>query len=231
MNKEGLRPDLNSLDVLISLADLYVENGLLEEAKDLLKTAIEENNEAIKPYISLSKIYISQGKKKEAIEILKRAFKIDSENKEIKELLNSLKEETIKEVKEAKKEKAPKPKIGGESLTEILDKLTKIKGIIGVLVVDDIGALIEGKVELPIDKESAGAIISSIFDKIQYSAFDLKIGEVSKVLLELPGGNIMVFGSKNLRFIIMTNKNVLLGELENILIEAFDKTLRFLGVE
>ena len=76
MNEKGLRPDINSLDVLISLADLYVENGLIDEAKDLLKTAIEENKEEIKPYSMLSKIYINQGEEKEATEVLKSAMKI-----------------------------------------------------------------------------------------------------------------------------------------------------------
>ena len=164
MNEEGLRPDVNSLDVLISLADPYVENGLIDEAKELLKTAIKENKGKIKPYSILSKIYISQGEEKEAFEVLKSAMKINPENKEIKQLLESLK---LGEEKEYKTEKVKKTKVElGGSLNDLLENLLKVKGIVGVLVVDDIGALIEANIELPMERESTGAIISSIYDKI-----------------------------------------------------------------
>ncbi len=228
MNEKGLRPDINSLDVLISLADLYVENGLIDEAKDLLKTAIEENKEEIKPYSMLSKIYINQGEEKEAAEVLKSAMKINPEDKEINKLLKSLKLEKDVDTKEKKKKSRSKL---GDSLDEVLNNLFQVKGIIGVLIVDDIGALIEAKLELPLEKESTGAIISSIFDKIRFSSPDLKLGNINRVFFELPGGNIMVLGSKSLRFIVLTAKNILIGEVDNILTEAFRKTVELLGVE
>ena len=229
MNEEGLRPDVNSLDVLISLADLYVENGLIDEAKELLKTAIKENREKIRPYSILSKIYISQGEEKEAFEVLKSAMEISPENKEIKQLFESLKLGKIKEYKTEIK-KRTKVELGG-SLDDVLGNLLKVKGIVGVLVVDDIGALIEANLELPMERESTGAIISSIYDKIRFSSPDLGLGTVSKVFFELPGGNIIVLGSKSLRFIVLTTKNILIGGLEGILSEAFRKTIELLGVE
>jgi predicted regulator of Ras-like GTPase activity (Roadblock/LC7/MglB family) len=233
LNEKGLRPDVNSLDVLISLADLYVENGLIDEAKDLLKTAIKENKGEIKPYSMLSKIYISQGEEKEAAITLKDAMKISPENKEIKQLLESLKIEEGKEVikEEIKKEKKLTKLKLGNSLGEILNNLLKVKGIIGVLIVDDIGALIEAKIELPMERESTGAIISSIYDKIKFSSPDLELGTVSKVFFELPGGNIIVLGSKSLRFIVLASKNILVGGLEDVLVEAFYRTVELLGVE
>jgi len=228
LDEKGLRPDVNSLDVLISLADLYVENGLIDEAKDLLKTAIKENKEEIKPYSILSKIYIKLGEEKEAAEILKNALKINPENKEIKQLLKSLKIDEKEDAEEKKKKSGVK---SGDSLNEVLNNLLQVKGIIGVLIVDDIGALIEAKLELPVEKESTGAIISSIYDKIRFSSPDLKLGRINKVFLELPGGNILVLGSKSLRFIVLTVKDILIGEVESILKEAFHKTIEFLGVE
>ena len=233
MNEKGLRPDVNSLDVLISLADLYIENGLIDEAKDLLKTAIKENKEEIEPYTRLSKIYISQGEEREAAELLKNAMRINPGNKEIKQLLKSLKlveekEDTKEKIKEEKK--VTKLKLG-DSLSEILNNLLKVKGIIGVLVVDDIGALIDANIELPMERESTGAIISSIYDKIRFSSKDLGLGTISKVFFELPGGNIIILGSKSLRFIVLTTRNILISELEDILAGAFRKTIELLGVE
>ncbi len=229
MNEKGLRPDINSLDVLISLADLYVENGLVEEAKDLLKTAIEENKEEIKPYTLLSKIFITQGDKKKAADVLKNAMKISPEDKEIKQLLKSLK---IDEKEEVKETKTKKPATGlGDSLDKVLSNLLKVKGILGVLIVDDIGALIGAKLELPVEKESTGAIISSIYDKIKFSSADLELGLINKVFFELPGGNIIVLGSKSLRFIVLTARNILVSQVENVLAEAFHKTIDLLGVE
>ena len=246
MSEEGLRPDVNSLDVLISLADLYVENGLFEEAKDLLRTAIKENPETVKPYSKLSKIFISQGEEDEAFLILKEAQLIDPEDAEINRLIGSLKtvkssipekeakktEKVVKEKKiETKKEKPVITTQDVKSPGQILKSLLKIKGIIGAIVVDDIGALIEACLELPIEQESTGAIISSIYDKIRYSALDLNIGKVNKVFFELPGGNIIILGSESLRFIVLTTKNVLLGGLEDVVMEAFYKTIEVLGIE
>ncbi|MEJ2356426.1 MAG: roadblock/LC7 domain-containing protein, partial [candidate division WOR-3 bacterium] len=182
----------------------------------------------IKPYSMLSKIYINQGEEKEAAEVLKSAMKINPEDKEINKLLKSLKLE--KDVDTKEKKKKPRSELG-DSLDEVLNNLLQVKGIIGVLIVDDIGALIEAKLELPLEKESTGAIISSIFDKIRFSSPDLKLGNINRVFFELPGGNIMVLGSKSLRFIVLTAKNILIGEVDNILTEAFHKTVELLGVE
>lgn len=250
MSEEGLRPDVNSLDVLISLADLYIENGLFEEAKDLLRTAIKENPETAKPYSKLSKIYINQGEEDEAFLILKEALEISPEDEEVNRLIGSLKtiktkgiekkKEEIKKTEEAaaeeKKNQTKKKQLLSVSKSvkspgQILSSLLKIKGIIGAIVVDDIGALIDARLELPIEQESTGAIISSIYDKIRYSASDLNIGTVNKVFFELPGGNIIVLGSESLRFIVLTTKNVLLGGLEDIVMEAFYKTIEVLGIE
>jgi len=249
LSEEGLRPDVNSLDVLISLADLYVENGLFEEAKDLLRTAIKENSEIIKPYSKLSKIYISQGEEEEAFLILKEALLINPEDEEINQLIGSLKtvkpsmpeekkeeiKETEKIVKEKESKATKKPRViaseAAKSPGQVLKNLLKIKGIIGAIIVDDIGALIDARLELPIEQESTGAIISSIYDKIRYSSADLNIGTVNKVFFELPGGNIIVLGSESLRFIVLTTKNVLLGGLEDVVMEAFYKTIEVLGIE
>ncbi len=252
MNEEGLRPDVNSLDVLISLADLYIENGLFDEAKELLKTAIKENSESTKPYCKLGKIYISQGQDNEAFAILKEAIEISPEDKEVNELLNSLEMAEGKVVRESKKlaeikesdktEEIKKEELkkvektvkleAGKSLSDILKDLLKVKGIIGAIIVDDIGALIEAELEMPFEEESTGAIISSIFDKIRYSSTtDLNIGAVNKVFFELPGGNVIILGSKSLRFIILTAKNVLLGSFEELVMDAFYKTINLLGVE
>jgi hypothetical protein len=38
-------------------------------------------------------------------------------------------------------------------------------------------------------------------------------------------------GSKTLRFIVLTTKNILLSEFEDIVIEGFHKTIELLGVE
>jgi predicted regulator of Ras-like GTPase activity (Roadblock/LC7/MglB family) len=238
LNEEGLRSDVNSLDVLISLAHLYIENGLIDEAKELLKTAIKENKGEVKPYSILGKIYIDQGEKNEAVKILETAIGISPENKEIKKMLKSLKVEEVKgevEKKAEKKEIKKNEKITkvglGDSLGQVLEGLLKIKGIVGVLVVDDIGALIEAELELPMEPESTGAIISSIYDKVRFSSEDLKLGAISRVFFELPGGDIIVLGSRSLRFIVLTTKNVLIGGLEGFLTEAFSKTIEILGVE
>ena len=73
--------------------------------------------------------------------------------------------------------------------------------------------------------------LAFIHDGVAEQVKDLELGGISEVLFELPGGDIIVLGSKSLRFIVLTTKNVLISGLEDFFTEAFGKTIEILGVE
>jgi len=207
------------LDILISLAEFYVKSGLFDEAENLLQTAIQQNENVVEPYCCLGRIYLDGGMEDKAVEILKKAEKIDPENKVVRELLESIgyteKEETL--IK--------------DSLDEVLNKLLEIKGIVGVILVDEVGALISAQIGLPLGGETTGAIISSLFNKIDRTAKELMIGNLNRLFFELPGGNISVFGTQTLRLIVLSRGDLFISKVENSIEEAFKRSLEILGVD
>ena len=237
MSQDELQSDSNSLDVLLSLADLYVQNGLVKEAKGLLKTAIEQNRDAVEPYLSLSKIYLEEGDRQKAIEILKKAEDINPENQNIVELLWSI--DVVGEAEEVPEaEEAPivEEITEGEvtiksSIARELGKLLKIEGIAGAILVDDVGSLIQAELDLPLDEESTGAIINTIYNRIKETTKELELGGIRRVLFELPGGSIFMLGTPSIRFIVLTKRNIRFASLEGKIKEVFERIRTILGVD
>jgi len=236
MSQDELQSDSNSLDVLLSLADLYVQNGLVKEAKGLLKTAIEQNRDAVEPYLSLSKIYLEEGNRQKAIEILKKAEDINPENQNIMELLWSIKVVgEAEEVPEAEEAPLVEEITEGEvtiesSIERELGKLLKIEGIAGAILVDDVGSLIQAELDLPLDEESTGAIINTIYNRIKETTKELELGGIRRVLFELPGGSIFMLGTPSIRFIVLTKRNIHFASLEGKIKEVFERIRTILGV-
>lgn len=241
MMQDGLQSDANSLDVLLSLADLYVQNGLIEEAKALLKTAIEQNKDAVDPYCSLGKIYLKEGNRGRAIKILKQAEMIDPENKIIQDLLQATgKEEVVEELKvvervEKKGELEEVEEVSGVPLEDLikreLDKLLKEEGIMGIILVDEGGSLIYAELNLPLDEESTGAIINTIYNRINETVKDFDLGDLKEVIFELPGGNIFVLGTLSIRFIVLVKRDIHIASLEGEIREIFERTKAILEVD
>jgi predicted regulator of Ras-like GTPase activity (Roadblock/LC7/MglB family) len=240
--QDGLQSDAKSLDVLMSLADLYVKNGLVGEAKGLLKTAIEQNKNAVEPYSRLCKIYLKEGNKDKALKVLRDALIIEPENETLNNLLNSIEEE--KEEKEYKKEKkekseeiiekeikAKKEMPLDQLIKAEIEKLLKIEGIMGVIMVDEVGSLIFAELNLPLDDESTGAIINTIYNRINETMEDLNLEKLNEVIIELPGGNIIIFGTINIRFITLVKRDIHISTIEENIKEIFDKTRAILGVD
>lgn len=240
--QDGLQSDANSLDVLMSLADLYMKNGLVDEAKGLLKTAIEQNKNVVEPYSKLCKIYIKEDNRDKALKVLRDALVIEPENETLKELLKSIEEEEKeKEYKREEKEKSEeiiekeieaKKDIPLDQLIKAeIEKLLKIEGIMGIIMVDEVGSLIFAELNLPLDVESTGAIVNTIYNRINETMEDLNLEKLNEVIIELPGGNIFIFGTINIRFIALVKKDIHISTLEESIKEIFDRTRVILGVD
>lgn len=230
MNEEGLKPDSESIDVLLSLADLYLKNNLFDEAEDLLKTAIEDNREVVQPYITLAKLYVDKDEKDRALEVLKKAEKIAPENEDVKGLLESLEVETEKSVEVSEEERRESDEIEVEDLDDLFDRLMADNSILGVIISDESGALIKSEINLPLNEESTTAIINSIYNKVEDASEQLGMGEVRKAYFDLPGGKITVLGTSLIRFMVITRKDIIISNMTPEIKGAFKKVLEILGV-
>ncbi len=231
--QDGLKSDANSLGVIMSLADIYVKNGLVDEAKGLLKTAIEQNKNEVEPYRRLCKIYLNEGNRDKALKILTEALGIEPENVTLKKMLKSIEEEgKLKEYKGEEEEIESKREIPLDQLIKAeIEKSLKIEGIMGIILIDEVGSLIFAQLNLPLDDESTGAIINTIYNRINETMEDLNLGKLNEVIIELPGGNIFIFGTINMRFIALVKKDIHISSLEENLKEIFDRTRVILGVD
>jgi len=93
LDENGLKNAPGSLAVLTSLADLYLQSGLVDQAVELLKSAIENNPSYIPAYQKLIESYLLKGNINMAKSHLSKALRIDPENK----LLLTIKEKVFKE--------------------------------------------------------------------------------------------------------------------------------------
>jgi len=119
MAKEGLQSTPGGASVIIALADLYFQNGMLEQAIDLAKSAIEKNSEAIEAYIILTKVYKQKGDTEKAQEFAEKGLKIAPENPDLKEYISGPKEiSSEQEIPAIKKEEIPEQKISEEGPSE-----------------------------------------------------------------------------------------------------------------
>ena len=257
MDEDGLKSAPGSLAVLTSLADLYLQSGLVDQAVELLKSAMENNPSYIPAYQKLIESYLLKGDINMAKSHLNKALRIDPENK----LLLTIKEKVFKEEGEAtttaiaekppaetrqiRAKKTPASEEiheGGKGVTEekvikeeqnvlpekesdpikmILNPLFSMGKILGTILSDDSGLLISQVVEVPIDTESTGALISSILLETMETIKKINLGDLEYLIFELPKGKIFVLASQPLILTILTGKDIQQGI---VLLEA-KKTL------
>ena len=116
--KEKLEKAPNSL-IFVSLASMYLDNGMVNEAIDLCKSGLEIEPQNEEAHLVFAKAEIEKGNKEDAKKRLKGILERNPENTAAKELLEQIETIVYKEQKEEKKEEGEK---GGEKERE--EKLT-----------------------------------------------------------------------------------------------------------
>lgn len=120
--KDKLKTAPNSL-VFVSLASMYLDNGMIDEAIDLCKSglSIEPNNE--EAHLILARAEYERGNREDSKKILIDILSMNPENKSAKELLDSIdsasEEEDSTEKREEIKEEGKIEKEEGEEKVEI----------------------------------------------------------------------------------------------------------------
>lgn len=122
--KEKLEKAPNSL-IFVSLASMYLDNGMVNEAIDLCKSGLEIEPQNEEAHLVFAKAEIEKGNKEDAKKRLKGILERNPENTAAKELLEQIETIVYKEQKEEEKEKEEKKEEGekgGEKERE--EKLT-----------------------------------------------------------------------------------------------------------
>lgn len=122
--KEKLEKAPNSL-IFVSLASMYLDNGMVNEAIDLCKSGLEIEPQNEEAHLVFAKAEIEKGNKEDARKRLKGILERNPENTAAKELLEQIETIVYKEQKEEEKEKEEKKEEGekgGEKERE--EKLT-----------------------------------------------------------------------------------------------------------
>jgi len=218
LDEDGLKSAPGSLAVLTSLADLYLQSGLIDQAVELLKSAIENNPSYIPAYQKLIESYLLKGDINMAKSHLSKALRIDPKNK----LLLTIKEKVFKEEGEAtttiSEKPSPETKQIKEEETPSFEEIHKEgKGVTEEVIK-------EGQKVLP-EKESDPIkmmlnplfSIGEILGTILSDDSGLLISEVVKVPIDTESTGALI--SSILLETMETIKKINLGELEYLIFE------------
>ena len=107
MKKEKLEKAPNS-SIFISLASMYLDNEMVNEAIDLCKSGLEIDPQNEEAHLILAKAEIEKGNKEDAKKRLKEILERNPESTTAKELLEQIETIVYKEQKEEEKEKEEK---------------------------------------------------------------------------------------------------------------------------
>ncbi len=251
---EKLKSSPKSVDMIIMLADFYIQNNLIDQAIEVLNSILGETKEYIKVYIKLIEAYLMKGDEDNAKKILEKGKRIDPENQEIKELEDKLtskislipevekdisveiadkkievteKEETIPEEKLEVKEEEK----GILPLKAILKQMCdKNDDIMGTILIDETGILIAEELKIYVDVESTAAMIASVYSDIDYVIKKIKLGLFEYMFFDFPKGRLLALYSKPVIFVILASKNAELGMLMLEGKETFEKLKVNLGL-
>lgn len=242
---DNLKSSPKSIDMIVMLADFYIQNNLIDQAIEVLNSSTGETKEFIKVYIKLIEAYLIKGDEDNAKNILKRVRKIDPENEEMKELENKFKpkieiESTIQkditiEVGEEDKEILEKEEITDEKgvvpLKSILKKMSdKNEELMGSLLIDETGILITEDLKIPIDIEGTAAMIAAVYADIEDVIKRIKLGLFEYMFFDFPKGKLLALCSKPVILVILGTKEIELGMLLLQGKETFEKIKKILGL-
>lgn len=245
---DSLKSSPKSIDTIIMLADFYIQNNLVDQAIEVLKSTLEDKKEFTKVFIKLIEAYLIKGDEDNAKLTLDRGLKIEPENEELNRLKNKFKikievESTIQEeitievpednvvlkrdeiIEEEKTEKGIAP------LKSILNELSlRSKDLMGTLLIDETGILIAEDLKIPIDVEGTAAMIAAVYADIEDVIKKIKLGLFEYMYFDFPKGKLLAIYSKPVIFVILGSKEIEPGMLLIYSKETFEKIKKNLGL-
>ncbi len=229
---ESLKSTPKSIDMIVLLADFYIQNNLIDQAIEVINSALGKTKEHIKGYIKLIEAYLIKGDDANARRVISIAKEIDPENEEIKKIEKNLErkpevEYSIREnidveiVEEKIEEKEEK---GINAIKLLLKEFNeKNEEILGSLLIDETGILIAEEIKVPIDVEGTSAMISSVQTEVDEAVKKINFGLIEYIFFDFPKGRLLLLSSKPILFIALASKNIETGLLLMLSKETFEK--------
>lgn len=193
-----------SSSVIVSLARLYLENRMFDQAIELCVSSLESSPEIEELYLILHEAYSKKGEIEKANEIVRKGL----EHIPGSEKLRALVEE---KVEEAKVEEVPKEELEEDPIISTLKKLVSLKDIYGVLLIDESGLLISQTSIKEFDFETTAALIASMYSEAKDALEKIGLGRFENGIVELPRGKIFMFEDGGIILSVLTGKEVMLG--------------------
>ncbi|RKZ21392.1 hypothetical protein DRQ23_07190 [bacterium] len=93
LDNDGLKSAPGSIDVMISLADLYIQNNLLDQAVELLSGVYSENPDEPRIIEKLIELYILKGNETKAKILLQQGLSVDKNYEGFQKYMKLIEEE------------------------------------------------------------------------------------------------------------------------------------------
>lgn len=253
--QNGLRIHPNYVSAHMVMARINLDKGMYDWAEiEVNKAAVLEGS-SFATDLLLSEIYIRKGEFSKATKILDKLQKIDSANAQVQKLLElcqriplesaeqiqpgsaspkpgrpapSQAEKPAEEkppAEEAKASKAP-PKDDSLSIEDFIDKLSKIGGIDGILLVNNEGLVGASRWLDDTSSDEFGAVVREIESTIQSQLGKSRFGEYENLLIESENLIISMTPMKDSMLMIKGSNKLNLGTLKlkmHSLLEKLDK--------
>jgi len=229
--KEKLEAAPNSL-IFVSLASMYLDNGMVDEAIDLCKAGLNIEPENEEAHLILAKAEIEKGEKENAKKRLIELLEKNPENTTAKEVLKKLeteiseqpsapevKVEEEKVVSEAKEEEEEKSETKGEFETLLMEKINKINQVEGII--NCFFRLKDGKIiktpQLVGNIDDVLPLLDSLLGSVKSTARELKMGKLKIILIEIDRGVFYIFEKEEYDCFLLSHNTGNFGLLKAIL--------------
>lgn len=229
--KEKLEAVPNSL-IFVSLASMYLDNGMVDEAIDLCKAGLNIEPENEEAHLILSKAEIEKGEKENAKKRLIELLERNPENTTAKEVLKKLeteiseqtsapemKVEDEKIVSEAKEEKEEKSETKVEFETLLMEKINKINQVEGII--NCFFRLKDGRIiktsQLVGNIDDVLPLLDSLLSSVKSTARELKMGKLKVILIEIDRGVFYIFEKEEYDCFLLSHNTGNFGLLKAIL--------------
>jgi len=220
-----IHPDYGSAHMV--MAKINLDKGLYDWAEMEVNKAVENDGESHATMVLTAEIYIYKGEFARATKILNQLHQADPRNQHVVKLLDMAKriplESPEKKAAEASSsaeagtssgaDRKPKPEEKKIDVSQLMDMISEISGIEGVLLVNHDGLVADARWECNQPAELYGAIAKDIVATIQSQIEISHFGRYENILVEAEDIIINLLSLQDNLLVISANKQINLGTL------------------
>lgn len=178
------------------LANLYLEDGMVDEAIQLCLSGLENFPESLDGHLVLGKAYLKKGDLELASDELKMVLSLDAGNEEAKRSLTNLR---------SRKE------IPVDPLMEVLGQLRRIEGALSVLVLGEGGAVVSESLVDSEDARKTNGLLGPLFSRAEEALSAIELGKLKNAILEMGKRRIYLFRVARFVLALLTERSTTIG--------------------